>query len=63
MVTATENERKLGENFPVNRVLIQNNGIEGILTIMDEQGTVYSFNGKEKTRIARSFAEFLKNIV
>lgn len=63
VVTATENERKLGGNFPKNCVLIENNGIEGILTIMDESGAIFSFDGKKKNQIALSFSDFLKNLL
>ena len=43
--------------------LVENNGIDGILTIMDEKGFVYSFNGKEKKQIAVSFSNFLKELI
>lgn len=62
VVTATEKERNLGGNFPKDCILIENNGIDGVLTIMDENGIVYSFDGKNKTKIASSFSEFLNTL-
>ena len=63
VVTATEKERNLGGDFPKDCILLENNGIDGILTIMDEKGFVYSFNGKEKKQIAVSFSNFLKELI
>lgn len=63
VVTATEKERSLGEKFPKDCILIENNGIDGLLTIMDVNGIVYSFDGTTKKKIASSFSEFLKNCI
>lgn len=63
VVTATEKERELGGNFPDDCIMLENNGIDGILTIMDVNGIVYSFDGKNKTQIASSFTNFLKNLI
>lgn len=63
VVTATEKERGLGGNFPDDCIMIENNGIDGILTIMDSNGIVYSFDGSTKTQIASSFSSFLRNLI
>ena len=63
VVTATEKERNLGGNFPNDCILLENNAIDGILTIMDENGIVYSFDGTKKRQIASSFNNFLKGLI
>ena len=63
VVTATEKERNLGGDFPKDCILLENNGIDGILTIMDEKGFVYSFDGTKKRQIASSFTNFLKGLI
>ncbi len=63
VVSATEQERNLGGQFPKDCILLENNGIEGLLTLLDSKGTVYSFHAGEKKQIAASFLEYLKTFL
>ena len=60
VVTATEKERSLGGQFPKDCILLENNGIDGLLTIQDSKGCVYSFKNGTKKKIASSFSEYIK---
>lgn len=60
VVSATEKERSLGGQFPKDCILLENNGIDGLLTLQDSKGYVYSFNDGKKKKIASSFSEYIK---
>ena len=63
VVSATEKERNLGGQFPKDCILLENNGIDGLLTLQDAKGTVYSFHAGEKKQIAASFEDYLKSLL
>lgn len=60
VVEATRQERKLNNYFPTDCFVIENMGIDGIITIADEKGFVYSLQYSKKEKICNSITEYLK---
>ena len=59
VVDATEQERRLNDNFPSNCFVIENLGIGGLITVVDEGGKVYSVHYDKKEIICNSLSEYL----
>lgn len=59
VVNNTEDEREMNDDFPQDCIVIENLGIEGLLTIMDPNGIVYSYINGRKEKIANSFSEYI----
>ena len=64
VVSATINERNVGDGFPEDCILLENNGIDGLLTLLDSSGTVYHYYSfkRKKVKIASSLSSFFKNM-
>ena len=60
VVEATMQERKINNYFPTDCFVIENLGIDGIITIADEKGVVYSLQYSKKEKICNSITEYLK---
>ena len=61
VVTATLKERKIDKNFPQGYFVLENLGIEGLLTIVNSNGSVYSYQSQGKPKmICKSLSEYLK---
>ena len=60
VVEATMQERKINNDFPTDCFVIENLGIDGIITIADEKGIVYSLQYSKKEKICNSITEYLK---
>lgn len=63
VVEATKQERKVNESFPVNCFVIENQGIDGLVTASDEQGRIYSIHYDKKEQIYDSLSEYLNDCV
>lgn len=59
VVQATEQERKLNPDFPMDCFVIENQGIDGILTIVNEEGAVFSLQYDKKEFLCNSLTEYL----
>ena len=59
VVNATKQERKLNESFPLDCFVVENLGIDGIVTVSDEKGIIYSIQYDKKERICNSLSEYL----
>ena len=62
VVEATMSERELDNDFPSDCILLENDGIEGILILHDETGAVYSYVKGKKIKISDSLFDFLKSL-
>lgn len=60
VVEATKQEREMNDSFPADCFVIENLGIDGIITISDEKGVVYSLQYSKKEKICNSLTEYLK---
>ncbi|MBY0124387.1 SMI1/KNR4 family protein [Bacillus sp. S/N-304-OC-R1] len=60
VVNATQQERDLNENMLESYIVIQNLGVEGILIVMDADGTIYEYRNNEFKKLYDSFYDFLK---
>lgn len=63
VVEATKQEREINESFPVNCFVIENQGIDGLVTVADEQGRIYSVHYDKKEQICNSLSEYLNYCV
>lgn len=64
VVTVTKREKELNQAFPKNSIVIQNLGIEGIIIIQDEDGTIYQMDESGKKKFAANgFVDYLKTII
>lgn len=59
VVIATERERKLSAQFPLDMILIENYGYESLLALMDKNGTIYQWSPTSIKQIATSFSEYV----
>ena len=60
VVEATKQEREINDSFPADCFVIENLGIDGIVTIADENGIIYSLQYSRKEKICNSLTEYLK---
>ncbi len=59
VVDATIRERQLDRTFPQKYFVLENVGIDGILTLMDESGKIYSYQCGNKALLCNSLEEYL----
>ncbi len=59
VVTATQRERDLNPDFPAGYFVLENQGIDGLVVAVDEEGRVYSIQYKTKKMICNSISEYL----
>ena len=62
VVEATKSERELDKDFPSDSILLENEGIEGILILHDKTGAVYSYANGKIIKISDSLFDFLKSL-
>ena len=61
VVRVTVKERELNKNFPLKYFVLENLGIDGLLTIVSENGKVFSWNPDGKINlIAENLVYYLK---
>ncbi len=63
VVNSTKSERSLNPSFPADCIVLENNGIEGLLTLQDSKGIVYSYFNGTKKKIASSLSEYLESLL
>lgn len=59
VVTATEQERHLDSSFPNDCFVVENIGIDGVLTLMGQNGKIYSYQQGEKRLLCDSLCKYL----
>ena len=59
VVEATKQERELNESFPMDCFVIENLGIDGIVTVSDSNGVIYNVQYSKKNKICNSLSEYL----
>ncbi len=59
VVDATIQEREINSNFPTDCFVIENQAIDGLLTIVNEMGEVYTFQYGQKDFLCNSLSEYL----
>lgn len=63
VVSATQQERELNEAFPKDCFVLENQGIDGIITAADSDGKVYSVQYEKKELICDSISEYLEQCI
>lgn len=63
VVDATKQERDINDNFPSDCFVLENQGIDGIITVADEKGNVYSISYDKKELIYTSIIDYLHSCV
>lgn len=59
VVSATKQEKRLNPHFPTNCFVLENLGIDGVITIMDQEGQIFELQYEKKTPLCRSLSEYL----
>lgn len=59
VVEATQQERRIDKSFPANAFVVENIGIDGQLTLMDESGKIYAYQRGVKKLLCNSLMEYL----
>lgn len=59
VVTATKQERLLDSNFPNNCFVVENVGIDGVLTLMGQNGKIYAYQQGKKGLLCDTLCEYL----
>lgn len=59
VVEATKQEREGNAAFPGDCFVLENIGMEGLLTIVNEKGQVFSFQSGKKQNLCNSMFEYL----
>ena len=59
VINATLNERSNDTRFPVNVFVLESWGIDGIRTVVDEAGKVYTWQGGKLVPDCNSISEYL----
>lgn len=59
VVEATKDEKSLNRKFPKGCFVLENLGIDAIITIVDEEGKVYYFKNGKKELACYSISEYL----
>lgn len=59
VVEVTKQERELNASFPRDCFVIENQGIDGILTIMNENGQIFTLQYENKRLLCDSLSEYL----
>lgn len=63
VVEATKQERKLNSSFPLDCFVIENQGIDSLVTVSDEKGCIYSVQYNKKEKMYNSLSEYLISCV
>lgn len=63
VVDATKQERDINDDFPSDCFVLENQGIDGIITAADEKGNVYSISYDKKELIYTSIVDYLHSCV
>lgn len=59
VVNATKEERKINADFPAGCFVLENLAIDGLITVVDEEGRVYSVQYDKKTLLCNTMSEYL----
>lgn len=59
VVNATLKERDTNSNFPKDCFMIENQGIDGVFSIMNSKGEVYAFQSGNTSKLCNSFSEYI----
>lgn len=59
VVHITEEERSLNPDFPKDCFVLENQGIDGIITVVDQDGKVYTVQYEKKRLLCNSISEYL----
>lgn len=59
VVTATKQERDLDSNFPNDCFVVENVGIDGVLTLMGQNGKIYTYQQGKKSLLCDTLCEYL----
>ena len=62
-VSNTISERENNDRFPKDCFVLENLGIEGMLTIVDEAGKVYSYCNGKTEKLADSLVGYLNGVI
>jgi len=60
VVDATRQERSLNPSFPEDCFVLENQGIDGILTIMSQSGKIYELQYDKSTFLCDSLLQYLE---
>ena len=59
VVSATEKERDMNPDFPKDCFVLENRGIDGVITVADQDGKVYDVQYEQKKLLCDSLSEYL----
>ena len=59
VVEVTQQERELNEGFPTDCFVIENQGIDGLIIIVNEKGKVFSLQYGKKEALCESLTDYL----
>jgi len=59
VVNATKQERELNTAFPSDCFVLENQGIDGLITVMDKEGIIYSLQYDKKEFWCKSLVDYL----
>lgn len=59
VVTATEQERHLDRDFPNDCFVVENIGIDGVLTLMGQNGKIYSYQRGKRSLLCDTLCDYL----
>lgn len=60
VVEATRQEREMNDHFPKDCFVIENQGIDGLVAVVDEKGLVYNLQYDKKEFICNSLSDYLR---
>ena len=59
VVSATEKERDMNPDFPKDCFVLENRGIDGVITVADQDGKGYNVQYEQKKLLCGSLSEYL----
>ena len=63
VISVTLQEREFDKEFPLDCVVIENSGIEGLLVLQNEDGSVYQWIKGKNKKIFNSLNEYIEDRV
>lgn len=63
VVEATKQERKLNSDFPLDCFVLENQGVDGIITAVNEKGQIFSVQYDKKELTFNSISEYLDECI
>lgn len=63
VVTATQQERDINADFPLDCFVLENQGVDGIITVADADGKVFSVQYDKKNPLCNSISEYLDHCI